>query len=224
MAKITKGSFSRDQKVYWERSELLGRRHPEHPVIKEYVLPKIELISRYVKLSKTTRLLDVGCGNGYFTFYFDAICDASGVDYSETMLALNPVRNKQLMDAANLQFNDDSFDVVFCHALLHHVKNIDRVVFEMRRVSRKYIVILEPNILNPFMFLFSALKKEERGALRFTLSNLRRILQYNGLTLIVSFSYGMIVPNKTPLFLLPIVKRLGVRHPFGMTNFLIAHK
>jgi SAM-dependent methyltransferase len=140
------------------------------------------------------------------------------------MLALNPVRNKQLMDAADLHFNDDSFDVVFCHALLHHVKNIDRVVFEMRRVSRKYIVILEPNILNPLMFLFSALKKEERGALRFTLSYLRRILKYNGLTLIASFSYGMIVPNKTPLFLLPIVKRLGVRYPFGMTNFLIAHK
>ena len=90
------------------------------------------------------------------------------------MLALNPVKKTLLMDAADLRFHDDSFDVVFCHALLHHVKNMDRVVLEMRRVSRKYVVILEPNVLNPLMFLFAASKKEERGALKFTLSYLRK--------------------------------------------------
>ena len=50
------------------------------------------------------------------------------------------------------------------------------------------------------------------------------MLHHNGLTILASFSYGTIVPNKTPLFLLPVVKRLGVKYPLGMTNFLIARK
>ena len=170
------------------------------------------------------KLLDVGCGNGFFTFYFDKVCDTCGVDFSEKMLALNPVEKKMLMDAKDLKFKDDSFDVVFCHALLHHVEDIDRVVSEMKRVSRKYVVILEPNILNPLMFLFSIIKKEERGALRFSLSFLRKLIERNGLSMLASFSYGLIVPNKTPLFLLPVMRWFNFKQPFGMTNFLITQK
>lgn len=66
------------QKDFWEREELAKRRYPEHPVVKAYVLPKIELMSRYIKLTHQTRLLDVGCGNGFFTFYFAQICQAYG--------------------------------------------------------------------------------------------------------------------------------------------------
>jgi ubiquinone/menaquinone biosynthesis C-methylase UbiE len=61
----------------------------------------------------------------------------------------------------DLKFEDNSFDVVFCHALLHHVDDIDRVIGEMKRVSCKWIVLLEPNRNNPLMFLFSLLIKEE---------------------------------------------------------------
>jgi SAM-dependent methyltransferase len=213
-----------DQKIYWERPELSGRRHPANPAIREYVLPTIKVISDFIRLQPSVKLLDVGCGNGFFTFYFDKVCDTCGVDFSEKMLALNPVEKKMLMDAKDLKFKDDSFDVVFCHALLHHVEDIDRVVSEMKRVSRKYVVILEPNILNPLMFLFSIIKKEERGALRFSLSFLRKLIERNGLSMLASFSYGLIVPNKTPLFLLPVMRWFNFKQPFGMTNFLITQK
>lgn len=213
-----------EQKHYWESRHLLARRHPEHPVIREYVLPKIQLIKRYVEFRQDTRLLDVGCGNGFFTFYFDQICDATGVDFSEKMLALNPVSKKQQMDAAALRFDDNTFDIVFCHALLHHVEDIDRVLSEMRRVSKKNVVVLEPNILNPLMFLFSALKKEERGALKFSLPYLRSKIEQNGLAVVTSFSYGMIVPNKTPAFLLPVMRLFNFSQPLGMTNIILAEK
>ncbi|MDP8215693.1 MAG: class I SAM-dependent methyltransferase [Candidatus Euphemobacter frigidus] len=214
--------FKKNQKDYWEREDLTRRRSPEHPVIAAYVLPKINVIRRYVNLTEQTRLLDVGCGNGFFTFYFDKICDASGVDYSEKMLQMNPVKKTFLMEASDLKFEDNSFDVLFCHALLHHVEDIDKVVREMRRVSKKYVIILEPNRNNPLMFLFSLIVREERKALKFSLSYLREIARKNGLHIVTSFSYGMTVPNKTPASLLPLASLFNFKYPFGMTNFVIA--
>lgn len=116
------------QKDYWERGGLSKRRPPEHPIVAAYVLPKIDVLSHYVSLTRQTRLLDVGCGNGFFAFYFDKICDVCGVDYSEKMLKMNPVKNILTMDANELNFEDNSFDVVFSHALLHHIENLDKVI------------------------------------------------------------------------------------------------
>lgn len=128
------------------------------------------------------------------------------------------------MNANDLKFEDNSFDVVFCNALLHHVESIAEVIQEMKRVSRKYVIILEPNRNNPLMFLFSLLVKEERKALKFSLSYLTNVISCNGLHVVASFSYGMIVPNKTPTFFLPLVKLFDFKQPLGMTNFIIAEK
>lgn len=212
------------QHGYWERKQLTKRRSPEHPVVAACVLPKIAMIRNYLNIAEQTRILDVGCGNGFFTFYFDKICDVCGVDYSEKMLQMNPVKKTFRMDANNLEFKDGSFDIVFCAGLLHHVENIDRVLQEMKRVSRKYLIFLEPNRNNLLMFLFSLIVKQEREALKFSLSYLRDIMVRNGLHIVDSFSYGMIVPNKTPMFLLPLMNLLNFKQPFGMTNFIIAEK
>ena len=212
------------QKNYWERDGVLKRKSPDHPIVAECVLPKIDIIKSYVSITPKTRLLDVGCGNGFFTYYFDKICDVSGVDYSEKMLQINPVKKKFLMDANNLKFDDNSFDIAFSHGFLHHVDNIDNVIQEMKRVSKKYVIILDANRNNPLLFLFSLIVKEERKALKFSLSYLRNIIKRNGLKIIDSFSLGMIVPNKMPLFLLPLAKKFNFKQPFGITNFVIAEK
>jgi SAM-dependent methyltransferase len=215
------------QKNYWERKELDKRRRVTHPVIAEYVLSKISMLKKIVPFTERTTLLDVGCGNGFFTYYFDKICKTVGVDFSEKMVRLNPLKpgQKGLMDAAGgLAFRDSSFDVVFCHAVLHHVADIDAVVREMARVSKKYVIVLEPNRGNPLMFLFSLIIKEERKALKFSLRYLERIVGRNGLKIIAAFSCGMIVPNQMPSFLVPVVRHLNFKQPFGMTNFIIAEK
>jgi ubiquinone/menaquinone biosynthesis C-methylase UbiE len=212
------------QKDYWERKALDERRPPEHPVVRQYVMSKIEKIRPIVPLDKTTRLLDVGCGNGFFSYYFNRICDTVGVDYSEKMLAKNPIPQKFLMEAGHLCFQDFAFDVVFCHALLHHVGDMDQVLQEMKRVSRKYVVVLEPNRNNPLMFLFSAIVPEERQALKFSMDYLKGKMAQNGLKVIAAFSHGTTVPNKTPVFLLPLVKLMDFNYPLGMTNILIAER
>lgn len=212
------------QKEYWERKALEGRRAPSHPVVKQYVDPKIRLFRRVIPLEANTRVLEVGCGNGFFSEPLEKICEVTGVDYSEKMIGKNPISRRLLMDAHRLAFQDMSFDMVFCHALLHHVEDINGVLQEMRRVSKKYVVVLEPNRSNPFMFLFSAWVPEERKALDFSRNYLKKKLAENGLKTSAVFTHGMTVPNKTPAVLLPLMKLLDFCQPFGMTHILVAER
>jgi len=211
-------------KEYWERGGLNERRHSSHIVVKEYVVPKINEIKKFIPIEKTTKLLDVGCGNGFFSYYFEKMCDTTGVDYSEKMIQLNPIAQKYIMDAKDLKFENDSFDIVFCNAFLHHIDDVNAVIIEMKRVSRKYVVILEPNRNNPLMFLFSLIVKEERKTIKFSLAYLEKLIKSNGLKLISSFSYGLITPNKTPKILLPLLRLFNFKFFGGMTHFILCEK
>jgi len=219
---FTKDSPAPDDEKYWERKSLNRRRSPANAVVREYVVPKIQEVAKVIAFHQKLKLLDIGAGNGFFTFYFDKICDACGIDSSRKMLEMNPVSKTCQMDARHLEFEDDSFDVVFCHAVLHHIRDMDSVIKEMKRVSRKYVVIMEPNRNNLLMFIFSAIVREERQALKFSLQFLRKLARKNGLKIIEAFSYGQIVPNKTPAFLLPLCRMFNFRHASGMTNIIIA--
>ena len=212
------------QKEYWERKNLIDRRSPTHPVIYNYVMPRINLLKKFVNIDKTTTLLDVGCGNGFFTYYFDKICNAVGIDYSERLIKSNPAKKTFVMDANNLDFPDNSFDIVFANALLHHVDNIDRVLQEMRRVSKKNVIILDANRNHPLLFLFSMMIKREKIALKFSLAYLKKKASENGLRVRYAFSYGLLPPNKTAAFLAPLVKWTNFRQPLGITNFIICEK
>ncbi len=212
------------QKEYWERKSLEERRPPDHPVVRHYALSKVHEIQKNLRLPANPKILDLGCGNGFFSLPFSEFGVTVGVDYSSRMLQANALERKAEMDANHLAFQDMAFDVVFCHALLHHVEDPARVLSEMRRVSSKYVVVMEPNRNNPLMWLFSALVPEERRALKFSLTYLRGLLEQNQLRVVEAFSHGLTVPNKTPGFLLPLVKPLDFRYPLGMTNILIAER
>ena len=73
-------------------------------------------------------ILDVGCGNGFFTYYFSKLAYTVGIDYSRYMLSINPGALLIQGSALALPFKTDSFDLVFCSNLLHHVKDPEAVV------------------------------------------------------------------------------------------------
>ena len=84
------------------------------------------------------RVLDLGCGTGAFTRAAAALAgpngEAVGVDLSDEMIGYARQRGGadfQVMDAARLRFDDESFDVVISALALHHVPWDDRdLVFE----------------------------------------------------------------------------------------------
>jgi len=49
------------------------------------------------------------------------------------------------LDAENIALEDDSYPVVFAHAVLHHCRCPQKAVGEMVRVSRQHVFFVEPN-------------------------------------------------------------------------------
>ncbi|MBI3336775.1 methyltransferase domain-containing protein [Candidatus Peregrinibacteria bacterium] len=221
-------TFDEQQEKYWHAGYQLDRRDPSHPVIRAYAEPKIAFICEKISLPSGARILDVGAGNGYFSVHWSKWGDVLATDYSDVMLQNNPVYKKQVMDARDLKFPDNSFDMVFCHAVLHHIDKVDRprVMREMARVSKKYVAMIEPNILNPIIAAFSTLKREEHGALVFTPRYVRSLLTNADLRIVDARTWGLLTPNRMPFSkqLLPLFQQFERPLPFGVTNIVIGEK
>jgi SAM-dependent methyltransferase len=93
------------------------------------------------------RALEIGAGTGYFTLNLmraGVIRSAVASDISPGMLRALAASAGELdltvetvaCDAASLPFDDESFDLVFGHAVLHHLPDLDGAFREFRRVLR----------------------------------------------------------------------------------------
>jgi ubiquinone/menaquinone biosynthesis C-methylase UbiE len=91
--------------------------------------------------------LEIGAGTGYFSLNLlqaGAIERATATDISPGMLATldaNAERlglevNTMATDAETLPFGDESFDLVFGHAVLHHIPDLGQAFAEFARVLR----------------------------------------------------------------------------------------
>lgn len=200
------------QAKYWE--EHTSARHYSHPVVRLFAQQRLEYLTRYVDLQGVKTAFDVGCGDGFSSYYLDQVIDhVEGGDISSTMLKKNPLPRERLriVDAESLPLTDGSFDLVSAWEVLHHVPNAQMVVREMARVARQWVVIFEPNRVNLLQFLFGTIVRAERGTLRSTRSFLTRICEQADLEIVRADYCGKIPPNKTPLFLLPMLRRLPFR-------------
>lgn len=215
------------QKEYWDNNK--NARGYDHPVVKFFALQRLEYIKKYIDLKAQKSVFDVGCGDGFATYYLtEYIKKVEGGDISELMLKNNPLPRASLkiVDAENLDLPDSSYDMTIMWEVLHHLKDPAKSVREMARVSRKYVVIFEPNRDNILQFGFGLLNKEERGTLRSSRAYLASLARQADLKIVAIDFCGKIPPNKTPIWLFNIVKRL----PFvsnrltGISVAIIAEK
>src|SRR5918998_3100296 len=113
---------------------------------------RIEAIQK-MKIQPGDSVLEVGVGTGINLSMYPSSCAITGIDLSAPMLdkAHDRILNKGLrncrvmeMDAAQMAFPDESFDIVYAPYLISVVPDPVKVAQEMRRVCRKggRIVIL----------------------------------------------------------------------------------
>ncbi|MEK6947899.1 MAG: methyltransferase domain-containing protein [Nanoarchaeota archaeon] len=100
----------------------------------EEQLKKLDLISTFLKVNKSDKLLDIGCGTGISTDFFD--CFSVGIDPSFNMLKLSQ-GNRINSFAENLPFKNNSFDIILALTSIHNFNNIDLAIEEIKRVSKK---------------------------------------------------------------------------------------
>jgi phosphatidylethanolamine/phosphatidyl-N-methylethanolamine N-methyltransferase len=120
------------------------------------------------------RVLEVGVGTGINLSLYPKQCSVTGIDFSGSMLekarerAAKGLRNVRLlqMDAADLKFADDSFDIVYAPYLISVVPDPIGVAQEMRRVCRDGGRII---FLNHFLSPNPILSRIERLISPFTI-------------------------------------------------------
>ncbi|MDQ3211615.1 MAG: methyltransferase domain-containing protein [Acidobacteriota bacterium] len=126
-------------------------------------------------IQSSERVLEVGVGTGINLSLYPKGCSVTGIDFSGSMLeiareraARKEMQNVRLlqMDAADLKFADDSFDIVYAPYLISVVPDPVRVAREMRRVCRPGGRII---FLNHFLSPNPLLSRAERLISPFTI-------------------------------------------------------
>src|SRR5499426_1734077 len=105
---------------------------------------RIQSIQR-MGIKSGDRVLEVGVGTGINAALYPRDCMVTGIDLSSSMLekahdriARKGLQNVRLMqmDAANLKFADDTFDIVYAPYVISVVPDPVAVTREMQRVCR----------------------------------------------------------------------------------------
>jgi ubiquinone/menaquinone biosynthesis C-methylase UbiE len=116
----------------------------------------------YDEISNQTEsgvLLDLGCGTGgdierAFGDNTDATLIGTEISAERLRTAADRIQYAEFAraDAENLPFDDNTFDVVLCHAVLHHLPNWDsQGLHEITRVlsTSGSLIFAEPGKYNP---------------------------------------------------------------------------
>jgi phosphatidylethanolamine/phosphatidyl-N-methylethanolamine N-methyltransferase len=166
-------------------------------------------------LQPGSRVLEVGVGTALDASLYPVDCEVVGIDVSSGMLdkACERIRREQLrhvrvlrMDAANLTFPDESFDIVYAPYTISTVPDPVRVAREMRRVCRAEGRVF---FLNHFLSRNRFLARIERGVTRVT----QHIGFRSNLDLRMLLAEGEIAPlsiervNVPPIWSLVICRR-----------------
>ncbi len=142
-------------------------------VMDHYLAKRVAFIRQHVAPGKA---LDVGCGTGVLAAKLsDEGYDVTGVDPFRGMLKFVKQR-KQDLNAVHafgehLPFADNSFDLTYCVAVMHHVAAEDAVretVLEMTRVTRPggHVLIWDHNPRNPYWPILMKRVPQDTGAER----------------------------------------------------------
>lgn len=126
--------------------------------------PRYTRLIRYLKkYVKTGRLLDVGCGVGYFLAHAERYYETYGIDISPTAIQYAKKNTKtsilKVSSVTNLPFKNNFFSIVTALDVLEHINNPLNALRETNRVMKPegLLLIRVPNIAS----LGRTIKKEE---------------------------------------------------------------
>lgn len=189
------------------RSEVGTREFFEE--IEDYRFEKLAYLAQLVDFSgyPGQRVLDVGCGVGNdLSRFARGGAEVVGIDLAERSIELarqnfelRGLRGEfYVMDGEQLEFPDCSFDVVYCHTVLHFTPRPERMVSEIHRVlkSGRQAILMTVN-RRSWLNLLHRLMKVEIDHLdapvfrQYTLGEFRMLL--------APFAKVQIVPERFPV-------------------------
>ena len=183
-----------------------------NPIQKALINNFYAKLFKIVKPLKLTRVLYVGCGEGFTLKKLEEKKigkENEGIDFSKDAIKLGknlyPGLKLNIGDVNKLNYPDDSFDLAMCTEVLEHLENPTRAVAEIKRVTRKYIVFSVPN--EPFFILANFLRgkylknfgNHPEHINHWTMWGFERFLKNQGLTIVKTkhpFAWSLVLVKK----------------------------
>jgi SAM-dependent methyltransferase len=152
--------------------------------------PPARLVEFVRSLGRVERALDLGCGDGRLTAELDAAeltaADVSPVALARARARLPAAALVELEPDAPLPLGDGAFDLVLCAETIEHVRDVQLLLSEARRVLRPggelalttpaaAALVRPPDPLSPHLRMFTrASLRRVLGELGFEVRSLRR--------------------------------------------------
>ena len=133
---------------YWDGDRKIN--YGGYKYIDNRWLPMIKNLKEFYNLKDDCKILDIGCGKGFFLFDFKKFMpnsDVYGLDISEYAIknSKEEIKDKiTLGNAISLPWEDNFFDLVISLQTLHNLHNYDleKALKEMERVGKdKYLCV-----------------------------------------------------------------------------------
>lgn len=204
----------------WEQKA--KRRQKNEAVIAAFARSKVEFLKTRIPDLASMHTLEVGCGDGYISRHLESQTNLWGVDYSAAMLATNPLSQKALASVFALPFADASFDLIVESNMFHHLEDPVKALVEMKRVSKKYVFLSEPNAQSLPVYISHRIDPTERLCLQYNRAFLESLCNKAGLEIIESRNAGWITPNKVPEFLVKPLALMERFVPGGFFSLVLA--
>ena len=163
----------RYQEHIWGKSQRFNSEKSVTSIsIEKYFTQKISPF-----LQSSDKVIDIGCGSGLFLPIVARRCrKLVGVDISPEFIqdSRETIDRFELTNthvclakSEELPFPDGEFDVILMVDAIHHIYHLAETISEMKRVLKPNgkLIIFEPNILNPALFLMCLLDRNEWGAI-----------------------------------------------------------
>ncbi|MCX7834805.1 MAG: class I SAM-dependent methyltransferase [bacterium] len=129
----------------WLRVYDTSWEHWTQPDLSELDIEKIRQ-----HLNEEGSILDVGCGDGYLlSFLWNGKRKLYGIDLSKKAIELAKQRLKDQAELLvgtiqALPFQDNAFEYVVCTHTLEHVNDLKSACEELKRVTKKKLMVLVP--------------------------------------------------------------------------------
>ena len=100
-------------------------------------------------------VLEVGCGKGYLAKKLAKKfkVTASDIIIDKDLVTANPTIKFKIANIENLPFSDKEFDTVVCTHTLEHVLNLFAAIKNLKRVTKKRLIIVVPK-QRPYKYTF----------------------------------------------------------------------